>query len=106
MPRPCNARTVAAGTADEHRTRRDSAHPLEASPRDASAVQLDVYAERGGRRVLSEREARQCTDRARRKMGSLEKDLLRLHKGKAHVALGYTSWDAYFESEFGQDGSY
>src|SRR5215216_2974966 len=52
---------------------------------------------------LSREEARALTDEARERAQDLWQLLLRLYEGGAHLALGYTSWGAYFQVEF--DGS-
>ena len=45
-------------------------------------------------------EARRLTDAAKRDIGSLREKLLLLFEGEAHIALGYSSWGAYWETEF------
>jgi hypothetical protein len=50
---------------------------------------------------LSREEARDLTDRARRQAAALWRTLLRLYEGGGHLALGYSSWGAYFAAEFG-----
>jgi N6-adenosine-specific RNA methylase IME4 len=50
-------------------------------------------------------EARRLTDEVKRDAAALWTKLLRLYEGAAHVALGYTSWGAYFEAEFGGSSS-
>lgn len=52
---------------------------------------------------LSRDEARALTDEAKRDTQRLWMKLLELYEGGAHVALGYSSWGAYFKAEF--DGS-
>src|SRR5690348_8431263 len=51
---------------------------------------------------LTEAEARSLTDEVKTDAAKLWAKLLRLYEGGAHTALGYTSWGAYFEAEFGQ----
>lgn len=50
---------------------------------------------------LSEGEARSLTDEVKRDGERLWRKLVELRDGEAHAALGYTSWHAYCESEFG-----
>ncbi len=54
--------------------------------------------------ALTEVEARRLTDQVKRDAEQLWQQLVRLYEGDAHTALGYFSWGAYFEAEFG--GSY
>jgi hypothetical protein len=54
---------------------------------------------------LGEYEARQLTDEVKADAAALWDKLLALYEGKAHEALGYSSWGTYFEAEFGQDAS-
>jgi hypothetical protein len=49
---------------------------------------------------LGELEARQLTDEVKRDAEALREKLLRLYEGEAHIALGYSSWRAYWEAEF------
>lgn len=56
--------------------------------------------------VLSRQDARTLTDEVRRDAETLWSNLLRLYEGAAHTALGYPSWGAYFESEFGGSKSH
>jgi phage N-6-adenine-methyltransferase len=51
---------------------------------------------------LSFEDARALTDEVKRDAEALWTKLLRLYEGEAHTALGYASWGAYFEEEFGQ----
>jgi hypothetical protein len=51
---------------------------------------------------LSTDEARALTDEVKRDAEALWEKLVRLHEGGAHLALGYSSWGAYFQAEFGQ----
>lgn len=46
-------------------------------------------------------EARALTDEVKADAHSLWGKLLRLYEGKAHLALEYTTWGAYYEAEFG-----
>ncbi|MDX6556555.1 MAG: hypothetical protein QOD86_2750 [Miltoncostaeaceae bacterium] len=58
-----------------------------------------------GDRPLTRVEARRLTDEVREDAATLWGKLLRLYEGGAHTALGYASWGAYFEAEFGQSRS-
>ena len=51
--------------------------------------------------MLAESEARVLTDEVKRDGEALWRKLVRLHDGGAHNVLGYSSWHAYCESEFG-----
>lgn len=51
--------------------------------------------------ALSPEVARSLTDEVRADAEALWFKLLRLYEGGAHLALGYSSWGAYFEREFG-----
>lgn len=51
---------------------------------------------------LSFDDARRLTDEVKRDAESLWRKLVELYEGRAHHALGYSSWGAYFEAEFGQ----
>jgi hypothetical protein len=53
------------------------------------------------RQPLTETEARRITDQVKRDAEHLWQRLVLLYEGKAHEALGYSSWGAYFEAEFG-----
>lgn len=53
---------------------------------------------------LSREEARALTDRAQRLAADLWRVMRRLYEGGAHLALGYPSWDAYFQEELRQPG--
>lgn len=55
---------------------------------------------------LTEDAARALTDEVKRDAEALWAKLLDLYEGKAHEALGYTSWGAYFEEEFSDLGGY
>lgn len=57
-------------------------------------------------RTLSKAKARALTDEVKADAVALWAKLLELYEGKAHKALGYKSWGAYFEAEFGQSGSH
>lgn len=50
---------------------------------------------------LGESEARSLTDRIKASAEDLWHMLLEAYEGGAHTALGYSSWGAYFEAEFG-----
>lgn len=50
---------------------------------------------------LSETQARELTDEVKSDAEALWRKLVELYEGEAHLALGYTSWGAYFETEFG-----
>lgn len=52
--------------------------------------------------LLTKREARSLTDEVKADAQTLWTKLLRLYEGEGHTALGYSSWGAYFEAEFGQ----
>jgi hypothetical protein len=54
--------------------------------------------------ALDEFEARLLTDEVKDDAANLWAKLLRLYQGGAHIALGYSSWGAYYEAEFGQSG--
>lgn len=54
---------------------------------------------------LSADEARTLTDEAKSDAAALWAKLLRLYEGGAHLALGYSSWNAYYEAEFGGSAS-
>jgi hypothetical protein len=51
-------------------------------------------------RALAPAEARALTDEVKHDLGALREKLLRLYEGEAHLALGYSSWRAYWEAEF------
>jgi hypothetical protein len=51
---------------------------------------------------VTKNEARKLTAKVRRDAEALWLKLLDLYEGGAHTALGYSSWAAYFEAEFGQ----
>lgn len=53
--------------------------------------------------TLTEAAARILTDEVKADAAALWSKLLRLYEGGAHLALGYSSWGAYYEAEF--DGS-
>lgn len=55
-----------------------------------------------GGRQLSFDDARALTDEVKRDTETLWNKLLLLYNGGAHLALGYPSWGAYFEAEFGK----
>ena len=52
-------------------------------------------------RRLARVDARRQTDQLKRELTALWGRLLALHDGEAHVVLGYASWHAYCEAEFG-----
>jgi hypothetical protein len=52
-------------------------------------------------RSLTADEARALTDQVKADAAALWVKLLRLYEGGAHMALGYSSWGAYYEAEFG-----
>lgn len=54
--------------------------------------------------ALSKDEARSLTDEVKADAAALWAKLLRLYEGGAHTVLGYSSWGAYYEAEFGQSG--
>jgi VRR-NUC domain len=54
--------------------------------------------------VLGPSEARRLTNEVKRDAEALWRKLVELYDGGAHTALGYSSWGAYFEVEFGQSG--
>ncbi len=54
---------------------------------------------------LEESAARALTDRIREGAENLGRMLLEAYEGGAHTALGYASWGAYFEAEFGHKKS-
>jgi hypothetical protein len=51
--------------------------------------------------ILGPSEARRLTDQVKRDAESLWRRLVELYDGGAHAALGYSSWQAYCEAEFG-----
>lgn len=51
--------------------------------------------------VFSRDEARSLTDEVKNDAERLWRKLVELYDGGAHLALGYTSWGAYFKAEFG-----
>jgi hypothetical protein len=53
---------------------------------------------------LTPEAARVLTDEVKADAQALWAKLLTLYEGEAHVALGYTSWEAYYSAEFGQSG--
>lgn len=55
-----------------------------------------------GRVPLDQVAARRLTDEVREDAAALWGKLLELYERGAHTALGYPSWGAYFEAEFGQ----
>lgn len=52
--------------------------------------------------------ARACelTEKVKNDAAALWEDLLELYEGGAHLALGYSSWGAYFKTEFGKSKSH
>jgi hypothetical protein len=54
--------------------------------------------------ALTRDEARALTDEVKEDAHQLWTKLLRLYEGKAHIALGFKSWGAYYETEFGLSG--
>lgn len=52
-------------------------------------------------RQMSLDEARRLTDEVKTDAAALWSKLLRLYEGRAHIALGYASWGAYWTAEFG-----
>lgn len=52
--------------------------------------------------ILSRDEARALTDEIKEDAERLWAKLLEAYEGMAHAALGYSSWGAYFETEFGR----
>jgi VRR-NUC domain len=54
--------------------------------------------------ILGPSEARRLTDEVKRDAKALWQKLVELYDGGAHTALGYSSWGAYFETEFEQSG--
>lgn len=52
--------------------------------------------------MLSRDEARSLTDEVKQDAERLWRKLVELYDGQAHLALGYSSWGAYFKVEFGQ----
>ena len=51
---------------------------------------------------LTEEAARVLTDEVKADAAALWGKLLRLYEGGAHLALGFSSWGAFWEAEFGQ----
>ncbi|MCR4341992.1 MAG: phage N-6-adenine-methyltransferase [Gemmatimonadaceae bacterium] len=56
--------------------------------------------------TLSHDEARSLTDEVKGDAERLWRKLVELYDGGAHLALGYPSWGAYFETEFGGKSSH
>ena len=52
--------------------------------------------------ALTPAEARALTDEVKADLLALHEKCLRLYEGRAHEALGYSSWAAYAEAEFGE----
>lgn len=50
--------------------------------------------------------ARALTEEVKADAAALWAKLLTLYEGGAHTALGYSSWGAYYEAEFGQSANY
>lgn len=48
--------------------------------------------------------ARALTEEVKADAAALWSKLLQLYEGEAHLALGYSSWGEYYETEFGQSG--
>lgn len=55
--------------------------------------------------TLTPEAARVLTDEVKADAADLWLKCLRLYEGGAHAALGYSSWGAYYEAEFGQASS-
>jgi hypothetical protein len=55
---------------------------------------------------LSLEQARDLTDEVKADAAALWSKLLTLYEGKAHEALGYTSWADYYTEEFGESKSH
>lgn len=66
-------------------------------------MSAELVAENAG---LSKGEARKLTDEVKGDAERLWQKLNELYEGGAHLALGYSSWGAYFKAEFGRDASY
>lgn len=60
------------------------------------------FYERKAEMRMSREEAEQLTSAVRRDAEALWQKLLRLYEGNAHSAMGYQSWAAYFQAEFGK----
>lgn len=54
--------------------------------------------------ILGPAQARRLVDEVKRDAETLWRKLVDLYEGGAHLALGYSSWGAFFEAEFGQSG--
>jgi len=65
------------------------------------AAGIDTRESAGIAAVLTPAAARSLTKRIRDGASQLWADLLRAYEGGAHTALGYSSWGAYYEAEFG-----
>jgi len=65
------------------------------------AAGIDTRESAGIAAVLTPAAARSLTKRIRDSASQLWADLLRAYEGGAHTALGYSSWGAYYEAEFG-----
>lgn len=55
---------------------------------------------------FSPSDARSLTDEVKNDAAALWAKLLALYEGGAHTALGYSSWGAYYEAEFGESGTH
>lgn len=74
------------------------AAPFTAHPRHLGMAPVTALEVHGG---LSEAEARSLTDEVKGDAERLWRKLVELYDGKAHLSLGYSSWDGYFTAEFG-----
>src|SRR5215204_762782 len=89
-------------------------HPLPSPARPPGDLHLRLHlrlrARRGGCRMsvalavdtLTRDDARALTEEVKRDAAVLRAKLLRLYEGRAHEALGYSSWGDYYTAEFGQ----
>lgn len=62
---------------------------------------LRPLADAHAQEVLTPEAARRLTDEVKADAERLWRKLVELYEGEAHIALGYSSWGAYFEAEFG-----
>jgi hypothetical protein len=65
-----------------------------------------VVVERDRASLLTPDAARLLTEEVKADAVALWAKLRALYEGKAHIALGYSSWGDYFEEEFGRSGNY
>ena len=66
----------------------------------------EVEPKQTGAVTLTREDAERLTERAREQASALWRTVLALYNGRAHEALGYTSWGAYWRAEFGQESAH